>query len=87
MPPSHLYRGQEGAVRPAYRVVTSAIKGLTHLLCRVDGAHLVRVPERGPLIIVANHINFLEVPLIYTCLLYTSPSPRDLSTSRMPSSA
>ena len=25
--------------------------------------------------------------LIYNCLLYTSPSPRDLSTSRMPSSA
>ena len=24
---------------------------------------------------------------IYDCLLYTSPSPRDLSTSRMPSSA
>ena len=24
---------------------------------------------------------------IKTCLLYTSPSPRDLSTSRMPSSA
>ena len=29
----------------------------------------------------AQHIN------PYTCLLYTSPSPRDLSTSRMPSSA
>ena len=26
-------------------------------------------------------------PNSYTCLLYTSPSPRDLSTSRMPSSA
>ena len=25
--------------------------------------------------------------VIYRCLLYTSPSPRDLSTSRMPSSA
>ena len=25
--------------------------------------------------------------IIKTCLLYTSPSPRDLSTSRMPSSA
>ena len=25
--------------------------------------------------------------LVTTCLLYTSPSPRDLSTSRMPSSA
>ena len=24
---------------------------------------------------------------VTTCLLYTSPSPRDLSTSRMPSSA
>eukprot|EP00831_Metopus_contortus_P016140 TRINITY_DN1672_c0_g1_i3.p3 TRINITY_DN1672_c0_g1~~TRINITY_DN1672_c0_g1_i3.p3 ORF type:complete len:131 (-),score=32.55 TRINITY_DN1672_c0_g1_i3:68-460(-) len=27
----------------------------------------------------------LELPMV--CLLYTSPSPRDLSTSRMPSSA
>ena len=26
-------------------------------------------------------------PAVVTCLLYTSPSPRDLSTSRMPSSA
>jgi len=25
--------------------------------------------------------------ILETCLLYTSPSPRDLSTSRMPSSA
>ena len=25
--------------------------------------------------------------IVYGCLLYTSPSPRDLSTSRMPSSA
>ena len=29
----------------------------------------------------------LSVEGINTCLLYTSPSPRDLSTSRMPSSA
>ena len=28
-----------------------------------------------------------ESTFTYTCLLYTSPSPRDLSTSRMPSSA
>ena len=26
-------------------------------------------------------------PSFFACLLYTSPSPRDLSTSRMPSSA
>ena len=30
-------------------------------------------------------IAFLAV--LFACLLYTSPSPRDLSTSRMPSSA
>ena len=29
----------------------------------------------------------LEIPKDFFCLLYTSPSPRDLSTSRMPSSA
>ena len=29
----------------------------------------------------------LNMDLDYSCLLYTSPSPRDLSTSRMPSSA
>ena len=28
-----------------------------------------------------------EYSQVYACLLYTSPSPRDLSTSRMPSSA
>ena len=28
-----------------------------------------------------------EIDAFGTCLLYTSPSPRDLSTSRMPSSA
>ena len=35
-------------------------------------------------------VNFQQAKMIrmlLTCLLYTSPSPRDLSTSRMPSSA
>ena len=36
--------------------------------------------ERGITIAIA-HVEY------ETCLLYTSPSPRDLSTSRMPSSA
>ena len=33
------------------------------------------------------HVFDKETEQIITCLLYTSPSPRDLSTSRMPSSA
>ena len=37
-----------------------------------------------------NSMNFPQVKSVRQakyCLLYTSPSPRDLSTSRMPSSA
>ena len=37
---------------------------------------------------VDQHImNYVNAAGIDNCLLYTSPSPRDLSTSRMPSSA
>ena len=35
---------------------------------------------------IGDHVLWFTEPH-YTCLLYTSPSPRDLSTSRMPSSA
>jgi 1-acyl-sn-glycerol-3-phosphate acyltransferase len=52
----------------AARVVNAGIRNVTRLLCRVDDAQLARVPDRGPLILVANHINFLEVPLVYTHL-------------------
>ena len=34
-----------------------------------------------------NSMEILQGGWDNTCLLYTSPSPRDLSTSRMPSSA
>ena len=48
------------------RVTNTTLHGLTSLLCRVDVAQLAKVPERGPLILVANHINFLEIPVLYT---------------------
>lgn len=51
------------------QVVNTSIKGITRLICRVDDQHLGRVPAQGPLILVANHINFLEVPVVYTHLL------------------
>ena len=35
----------------------------------------------------ANEVPLFTIVDYYSCLLYTSPSPRDLSTSRMPSSA
>ena len=36
---------------------------------------------------LAFKVKAVSVGISHTCLLYTSPSPRDLSTSRMPSSA
>ena len=32
-------------------------------------------------------IKYFDLGVIKSCLLYTSPSPRDVSSSRMPSSA
>jgi 1-acyl-sn-glycerol-3-phosphate acyltransferase len=45
------------------RLVNGAIRLLTGLVCRVDEEQLQRIPHHGPLIIVANHINFIETPL------------------------
>jgi 1-acyl-sn-glycerol-3-phosphate acyltransferase len=67
--PPHEERVGEGKARMlTYRVVTSSIKRLTRILCRIDDAQLAHVPERGPLIIVINHVNFLEAPILYTHL-------------------
>lgn len=51
------------------RLVNFTIKSLTRILCRIDADQLSQVPEKGPLILVGNHVNFIEVPIIYTQLL------------------
>ena len=55
----------------------------TELVCIAPaGAGVVDV------VVTANGVEFGASAALFTyCLLYTSPSPRDLSTSRMPSSA
>jgi 1-acyl-sn-glycerol-3-phosphate acyltransferase len=53
---------------PTERLMNFIIKGLLRWVCRVDDAQLVQVPNQGPLILVGNHVTFLEVPLIYTHL-------------------
>lgn len=49
-------------------LVITFFTGLTNLLCRIDKSHLDRVPAKGPLILVTNHVNILEVPLVYVHL-------------------
>jgi 1-acyl-sn-glycerol-3-phosphate acyltransferase len=55
------------------RLLNATFKGLTTLMCRIDADQLKNVPVRGPLIIVSNHINFLEVPIIYTRMQSACP--------------
>jgi 1-acyl-sn-glycerol-3-phosphate acyltransferase len=50
------------------RFVVAIFKGITSLICRIDDAQLELVPKQGPLIIVTNHVNILEIPIIYTHL-------------------
>jgi len=45
------------------------IKGLVKILIRVHGSQTDKVPSEGPLIMVANHINFLDIPVMYFELL------------------
>ncbi len=40
----------------------------TSLICRIDKTDFPKVPPRGPLILVTNHINSLEVPLLFVHL-------------------
>jgi 1-acyl-sn-glycerol-3-phosphate acyltransferase len=49
-------------------LVVLFFRGLTSLICRIDDTQLARVPSRGPLIIYTNHVNVLEIPIIYTRL-------------------
>ena len=57
------------------------------------GALSLMILENGPLLIADTQVNAIPTPdqisqtVIATCLLYTSPSPRDTALSRMPSSA
>ena len=67
------------------RLIMSPLRNLIHTT-----QTLVHVRTDARVIIVfAVHmaILFSGIALLFNCLLYTSPSPRDVEESRMPSSA
>jgi 1-acyl-sn-glycerol-3-phosphate acyltransferase len=51
-------------MRPDTAIVNVVLRALFRLLCRLDVAELRRLPRSGPAILVMNHINFLEAPLV-----------------------
>ncbi len=56
-------------MRSFYRWFMNSVIWLgTVILCRIDKSDLHKVPTQGPLILVTNHINSLEVPLLFVHL-------------------
>jgi 1-acyl-sn-glycerol-3-phosphate acyltransferase len=52
-----------------YHVVNFTFRRIVRVLCRVDDSQLPKIPEKGPYIMAVNHINFMEMPLMYTHLI------------------
>jgi 1-acyl-sn-glycerol-3-phosphate acyltransferase len=53
-------------VKLSQRLLISSLKGITNLICRIDDQELDKIPMMGPLIIYTNHVNLLEITIIYT---------------------
>ena len=96
---SHVIRPENGGVANAIGAAFAQVSGVAEKMVhfrthdRDDALAAVRkeamemAVRQGAVRASVSIVDIKEEMLTYTCLLYTSPSPRDLSTSRMPSSA
>lgn len=50
-------------------IVNTILRILVNILLQIDASELDQVPEVGPLIAVANHVNFLDAPVLITELV------------------
>ena len=46
------------------RLALGALDLVSRTLCKIDSSELDKIPRRGPLLMVSNHINILEVPIL-----------------------
>jgi 1-acyl-sn-glycerol-3-phosphate acyltransferase len=49
-------------------LVNTVIYWALRMFVRIDAEALAQVPPKGPLLLITNHINFLEGPIVYTDL-------------------
>ena len=76
--------------------IKSILNSIEEVISFKDPTHKVIAKWKRPNNLIINRVTmpigvlgviYEARPNVTSCLLYTSPSPRDLSTSRMPSSA
>lgn len=46
------------------RIVNWFLRIIFSIICRIDKVELDKIPQKGPLILVGNHVNFLEAPVL-----------------------
>ncbi len=49
-------------------IINPVIRVATSILCRINEQELDKIPREGPLLVAANHISSLEVPVVVTRL-------------------
>jgi 1-acyl-sn-glycerol-3-phosphate acyltransferase len=52
-----------------FHLTNFTFKRIVRILCRVNDSQWHKFPAKGPLLLAANHVNFVEVPVMYTHLL------------------
>ncbi len=52
----------------SFRFIVTSLRAITSLICCIDAVDAGRVPLHGPLIIYTNHVNMLEIPILFTRL-------------------
>ena len=93
----HMASGVPWDITPGHALITLSLLMLFFELLKSTGTGRAAVMNHAfsMVLFIVCIVEFLMLPafatsvffLVMFCLLYTSPSPRDLSTSRMPSSA
>ena len=84
--------------RTGSTLLMTSLNSHSNIICRGERLNFLRRNEtsrkRNPVAVIKNiygkqptYIKAAGFKLFYSCLLYTSPSPRDATLSRMPSSA
>jgi 1-acyl-sn-glycerol-3-phosphate acyltransferase len=53
--------------------VNSLIKLIAHTILKIDGKAIKKIPMQGPLLAVANHVNFLDAPVVIA-LMHPRPT-------------
>jgi 1-acyl-sn-glycerol-3-phosphate acyltransferase len=47
------------------RTINFLARTLTDIVCKIETQGLDRIPLKGPILVIVNHVNYLELPILY----------------------